>query len=104
MRGASFLDSVVAEHITNLQFRYLTSLPDANGFVKQPSRVLGSSTEQSALREVETSIGIETARSVNAVTNSNSNSNACGSSPNGRQSLCSTTATTVRNLQFRQAL
>ena len=104
VRGASFLDSVVAEHITNLQFRYLTNLPDANGFVKQPSRVLASSTEQAALREVETSIGVETARAVNAVTNSNSPSNACGSSPNGHQSICSTTATTVRNLQFRQAL
>lgn len=104
VKGASFLDSVVAEHITNLQFRYLTNLADANGFVKQPSRVLASSTEQSALREVETSIGVETARAVNAVTDANSSSNACGSSPNGKQSICSTTATTVRNLQFRQAL
>ncbi len=104
VKGASFLDSVVAEHITNLQFRYLTSLPDANGFVKQPSRVLATSTEQAALRQVETSIGVETARAVNAVTNSNSSSNICGPSPNGRQSVCSTTATSVRNLQFRQAL
>jgi|SRR5882724_289885 len=102
--GGSFLDSVVAEHLTNLQFRYLTNLADANGFVKQPSRVLASSTEQSALREVETAIGVETARAVNAVTNVNSSSNACGGSPNGKQSICSTTATTVRNLQFRQAL
>jgi type II secretory pathway pseudopilin PulG len=104
VRGSSFLDSVVAEHITNLQFRYLTNLTDPNGFVKQPTRVLASSTEQSALREVETAIGVETARAVNAVTNVNSSSNACGSSPNGKQSICSTTATTVRNLQFRQAL
>ena len=104
IRGASFLDSVIAEHITNLQFRYLTNLPDANGFVQQPKRVLGSSTEQAALREVETSIGVETARPVNTVTNSNSVSNACGASANGKQSICSTTATTVRNLQFRNAL
>jgi type II secretory pathway pseudopilin PulG len=104
VRGASFIDSVVAEHITNMQFRYLTNLLDANGFVKQPSRVLGSSTEQAALREVETAIGVETAKSVNVVTNSNAVSNACGASDNGRQSICSTTATTVRNLQFRQAL
>ncbi len=104
VQGRSLLDSVVAEHITNLQFRYLTSLPDANGFVKQPSRVLATSTEQSALRQVETSIGVETVRTVNAVTNSNSSSSICGPSPNGRQSLCSTTATTVRNLQFRKAL
>ena len=104
VQGGSFLDSVVAEHITNLQFRYMTSLPDANGFVKQPSRVLATSTEQAALRQVETSIGVETVRAVNAVTNSNSASSICGPSPNGRQSLCSTTATTVRNLQFRKAL
>jgi Tfp pilus assembly protein PilW len=104
VQGGSFLDSVVAEHITNLQFRYMTSLPDANGFVKQPSRVLATSTEQAALRQVETSIGVETVRAVNAVTNSNSSSSICGPSQNGRQSLCSTTATTVRNLQFRKAL
>jgi len=104
VRGASFVDSIVAEHITNLQFRYLTNLTDANGFVKQPSRVLGTSGEQAALREVETAIGVETAKAVNAVTDTNAVSNACGPSANGRQSFCSTTATTVRNLQFRQAL
>jgi Tfp pilus assembly protein PilW len=104
VRGASFIDSIVAEHITNLQFRYLTNLLDANGFVKQPSRVLGSSTEQAALREVETAIGVETAKAVNAITNTNATSLACGPSDNGKQSICSTTATTVRNLQFRTAL
>jgi Tfp pilus assembly protein PilW len=104
VKGASFIDSIVAEHISNLQFRYLTNLLDANGFVKQPSRVLGSSTEQAALREVETSIGVETAKAVNAVTDSTAISSACGPSANGRQSICSTTATTVRNLQFRTAL
>jgi len=103
VKGAGFIDSVVAEHITNLQFRYLTNLLDANGYIQQPKRVIASATEQSALRQIETSIGVETARAVNAVTNSNSSSNACGPSPNGKQSICSTTATTVRNLQFRQA-
>ena len=103
VKGASFLDSVVAEHITNLQFRYLKNLLDANGYIQQPKRVLASSTEQAAVREIETSIGVETAKPVNAITNANSSSNACGPSPNGKQSICSTTATTVRNLQFRNA-
>ncbi|HYW74352.1 MAG TPA: prepilin-type N-terminal cleavage/methylation domain-containing protein [Pyrinomonadaceae bacterium] len=104
VRGASFIDSVVAEHITNLQFRYMTNLLDANGNVQQPKRVIATSTEQSGLRQIETSIGVETAKAINAATNVNSSSNACGASPNGKQSICSTTATTVRNLQFRQAL
>ncbi|HYX30585.1 MAG TPA: hypothetical protein VE863_18760, partial [Pyrinomonadaceae bacterium] len=31
IRGAGFRDSVVAEHVTNLAFRYLTNLTDSNG-------------------------------------------------------------------------
>lgn len=104
VRGASFRDNVVAEHVSNMQFRYLTNLPDANGFVKQPSRVLASSTEQTAVREVETTLAFETATAINTVTNANTSSSLCGANPNGKQNICSTTATTVRNLQFRQAL
>ena len=102
--GAGFQDNVVAEHITKLQFRYLTNLNDSSGNVLQPLRVLSSPTEQSAVREIETTISLETVRSVNFVSNSNSNSNVCGANPNGKQNLCSTTHTTVRNLQFREAL
>lgn len=94
VRGATFIDSVVAEHVTNLQFRYLTNLTDANGFVPQPVRQLSTSQEQLAVREVETTMALETARAVNPVSANN----------NGRQVVSSTTATTVRNLQFRQAL
>lgn len=94
VRGATFVDSVVAEHVTNLQFRYLTNLTDANGFVPQPVRQLSTSQQQLAVREVETTLALETARAVNPVSANN----------NGRQVVSSTTATTVRNLQFRQAL
>lgn len=105
VKGASFVDSVVAEHITSLNFRYLLNLTDANGFVQQPKTVLTTSQEQIGVRQVETSIGVETVRTVNAVTNANASSNGvCGASPNGKQIICSTTSTTVRNLQFRQAL
>ena len=71
----------------------MTNISDANGFVKQPIRVI-TSAEQTAVREIETSISVETVRAVNATTNGNT----------GRQLISQTTATTVRNLQFRQAL
>ncbi|HVS80260.1 MAG TPA: hypothetical protein VHE60_00830 [Pyrinomonadaceae bacterium] len=93
VRGGGFVDSVIAEHVTNLQFRYLVNLPDPNGFLPQPVRQL-SPLQQTAVREVETTIRVETVRAVNAVT----------ANDNGRQSISTTTATTVRNLQFRKAL
>jgi Tfp pilus assembly protein PilW len=102
--GKGFNDSVVAEHVSSLQFRYVTSLTDSNGNVIQPMRVLSSSTEQNAVREIETTIGLETVGTVNSVTNANSSTSVCGANANGKQNICSTTHTTVRNLQFRQAL
>jgi len=104
VKGAGFRDSVVAEHVSNLQFRYVTNLTDSNGNVIQPMGVLSSSTEQNAVREIETSISLETVGAVNAITNANSSTSMCGANPNGKQNICSTTHTTVRNLQFRQAL
>jgi Cu/Ag efflux protein CusF len=104
VRGAGFRDSVVAEHVTNFQFRFVTNLTDSNGNVIQPMRVLSSSTEQNAVREIETTIGLETVGAVNAITNANSSTSLCGANDNGKQNICSTTHTTVRNLQFREAL
>lgn len=94
VKGAAFIDNVIAEHVTNLQFRYLVNLTDANGFVPQPVRQLATSQQQIAVREVETTIAVESLRALNSVTANN----------NGKQVISSTTATTVRNLQFRQAL
>jgi hypothetical protein len=94
VKGAGFSDSVVAEHVVNLQFRYLINLVDVNGFVPQPVRQLSTSQQQLAVREVEATIAVETVRAVNTVSANN----------NGRQIVSTTTATTVRNLQFRNAL
>jgi type II secretory pathway pseudopilin PulG len=102
--GKGFDDMVVAEHISNLQFRYVTNLTDSNGNVIQPMRVLSSSAEQNAVREIETTVGVETVGAVSAVTNANSATVTCGVNANGKLNICSTTHTTVRNLQFRQAL
>jgi len=93
--GTGFTETPIAEHVTNLQFRYMTNLSDANGFVQQPTRVITSPIQQSAVREVETTIEVETVRAVNKVTNANATDSA-----NGKQTISITTATTVRNLQF----
>ena len=93
IKGAGFVDSVIAEHVTNLQFRYLLNKTDPNGFVYQPVRQVALA-DQLSVREVETTIAVETVRAVNVVTNSD----------NGHQKISTTTATTVRNLQFRKAL
>ena len=95
VRGGGFNETPIAEHVTNLQFRYMTNLSDANGFVQQPIRVISTPLQQSAVREVETTLEVETVSAVNKVTNANGNNNA-----NGKQTIQATTATTVRNLQF----
>jgi Tfp pilus assembly protein PilW len=93
VKGAGFVDSVIAEHVINLQFRYLLNKTDPNGFVPQPVGQVPPA-DQLTVREVETTVAVETVRAVNVVTNSS----------NGKQSISTTTATTVRNLQFRKAL
>lgn len=93
--GSGFTETPIAEHVTNLQFRYVTNLSDANGFVQQPVRVISTPIQQSSIREVETTIECETVRAVNKITNANANTSA-----NGKQTISITTATSVRNLQF----
>ena len=93
IQGGGFVDSVIVEHVTNLQFRYLLNKTDLNGFVPQPVRLVAPA-DRLKVREVETTIAVETVRAINPVTNTN----------NGRQNIQITTATTVRNLQFREAL
>ena len=92
VKGAPFVESVIAEHVANLQFRYLLNTTDASGFVSQPVRQL-SLANQAGVRQVEVTVGVETARPVN---NANSGNN-------GHQTIYSTMGTTVRNLQFREA-
>jgi Tfp pilus assembly protein PilW len=92
VKGATFTDNVIAEHVTNLQFRYLImGATDANGFVPQPVRQLATSVQQLGVREVEATVAVESLRAVNTVTANN----------NGKQIISSTTATAIRNLQFQ---
>ena len=78
-----FTEGVVAENVTNLQIRYFLNTN------AQPVSQLSTAPQQVAVREVEISVSVQTAHDV----------------VNGtRQSLSATTSTSVRNLQFRQAL
>jgi len=89
VKGAGYNDSVIAEHVVNLQFRYLLNLRDANGNNVQPLPQLTTTDQQPAVSAVEVRITVETARPIQ----------------NGsRQQITMTAATSVRNMQFRNAL
>jgi prepilin-type N-terminal cleavage/methylation domain-containing protein len=81
--GLGYADSTVAENVTDLQFRYFLNN------TAQPVTQLTTSTQQTAVRQVEVSVSVRTAH---AVVNSQ------------RPVVSATTSTSVRNLQFREAL
>jgi type II secretory pathway pseudopilin PulG len=93
--GVAYRDSVVAEHVTNLQFRYELNLLNANGTIQQPVTQITNAQQQVAVRQVEVTIGVETTHPVSKM---NANNNG------GRETVSMTTSTSVRNMQFRQAL
>jgi prepilin-type N-terminal cleavage/methylation domain-containing protein len=89
--GAGFREGVVAEHVVNVQFNYSLIPEDPITGVITPTStlVLATSEQQLAVRQVEVTVIVETPH---AVTNG------------ARQQLTMTTATSVRNMQFRNAL
>jgi hypothetical protein len=89
IKGAGFRDSVVAEHVMSLQFRYFLNLRGANGNMVQPVAQLTSSTQQLAVRQAEVVLTVETPHAI---------------ATKQQQQLSSTTSTSIRNMQFRQAL
>jgi hypothetical protein len=93
VRGSAFSESVVAEHMVSLQIRYILGLKDANGNVVQPVEHLTSGPEQVATRMVEVTLTAETPRAIhNGVMNGTN------------QTISMTNSTSVRNMQFRDAL
>ncbi len=86
--GAGFRESAIAEHVISVQFVYSLA-PDANGNIVQPVARLTDLDQQIAVRQVEVTVTVETPHALQ----------------NGlRQRLSMTTSTSVRNMQFRQAL
>jgi hypothetical protein len=87
-RNAGFVESVIAEHVVSLQFRYFVNMRDANGNVVQPTSQLTTSQEQVETRQVEVTVTVETPHTLQ----------------NGqRQQITMTTSTSVRNMQFRRS-
>jgi len=88
--GVGFRESMIAEHVLDVQFNYSLITTDAVGNVTPSSTTsLTTSTQQLAVRQVEVKVTVETPHAIQ----------------NGsRQSLTITTSTSVRNMQFRQAL
>ncbi|HEX8921981.1 MAG TPA: prepilin-type N-terminal cleavage/methylation domain-containing protein, partial [Pyrinomonadaceae bacterium] len=58
--GVGHYDSVIAEHVTSLQFRYLLNFPGANVAAEQPVAQLLTGAQQIAVRQVEVSVTTET--------------------------------------------
>ena len=88
VKGAGFRESAIADHVVSVQFSYSLA-PDDNGNIVQPVSRLADPDQQIAVRQVEVTVTVETPHALQ----------------NGqRQTMSTTTSTSVRNMQFRQAL
>ena len=87
-RGQAYRDSVIAEHVVSVQFVYSLGL-DSGGNPVQPTSLLTTPAQQVAISQVEINVTVETAHK-----------NQKGDRPQ----LSNTTSTSLRNMQFRQAL
>lgn len=89
IKGGGFRDSIIAEHVLNVQFNYSLNIVDDNGNVAQPTGTITNTEQRLAVRQVEVTVTVE---SPNKLWN--------GTQP----TLSAMTSTSVRNMQFRQAL
>jgi len=88
VKGAGFREGAIAEHVVSVQFAYSLA-PDDNGNIVQPVTRLTTLDQQIAVRQVEVTVTVETPHVMQ----------------NGRPpNMSMTTSTSVRNMQFRQAL
>ena|SRR4051794_32941113 len=83
-----FVESVVAEHVVNVQFNYSLDMTDAAGNVVQPTGTLSNKAQRLGIRQVEVTVTVETPHVLQS---------------GSRSQLSMTTSTSVRNMQFRQA-
>lgn len=88
VKGAGFTDSVIAEHVTDLELRYILDMTDGSGNVVQPVSQLTTDTEHLSVRQIEVAITTETPHAI---------------TDNTRKQITTTTRTGVRNIQFREA-
>lgn len=87
-RGTPYRDNIVAEHVTMVQFIYSLGL-DSNGLPVQPTDLLTTPEQQVNISQVQVTVTVETPHKLEKGL---------------RPLLSSTTSTSLRNMQFRQAL
>ncbi|HEV7890791.1 MAG TPA: prepilin-type N-terminal cleavage/methylation domain-containing protein [Pyrinomonadaceae bacterium] len=87
--GKGLADTVVAEHVVNLQFRYFLDQTDASGNVVAPATKLTTETEQGDVRQVEVAVTTETAHALTKGT---------------KPQISMTGSMSVRGMQFNQHL
>ncbi|MEP6819271.1 MAG: prepilin-type N-terminal cleavage/methylation domain-containing protein [bacterium] len=87
VKGSGFREAAVADHVTSVQFVYSLG-PDSAGNVVPPVNWLSTLAQQIAVRQVEVRVNVETPHPLEK-----------GLQPE----LSSSTSTSVRNMQFRQA-
>ncbi len=87
-RGVAFRDTIIAEHVLGVQFVYSLGL-DTNGNPVQPKNLLSTPEEQVNISQVQVTVTVETPHAT------------VGSL---KPTLSTTTTTSLRNMQFRQAL
>ncbi len=88
VKGAGFIDSVIAEHIVSLQFRYVLSPSTTGKIFDQPEDEIDLS-EASLVRVIETTTGVETAYALQ---------------DGYKHQIQGTTNVGVRNIQFLETL
>jgi hypothetical protein len=62
--GSGLTDTVIAEHVADMQFRYFLDQTDASGNVVAPVTKLADETQQGDVRQVEVTITTETAHAL----------------------------------------
>lgn len=88
VKDVGFRDSIIAEHVVSVQFVYSLG-PDIDGNPVPPTSQLTTPAQQVAISQVEVTVKVETPHSLEK---------------NLQPLLSSTTGTSLRNMQFRQAL
>lgn len=87
-KGATFRDSIIAEHVLGVQFMYSLGL-DSGGNPVPPTELLTTPEQQVNISQVEVTITVETPHSLELTS---------------KPLLSSTMGTSLRNMQFRKAL
>jgi hypothetical protein len=87
-RGVAFRDNIVAEHVMGVQFVYSLAI-DSGGNPIQPTSLLTTPEQQVNISQVQVTVTVETPHALQN---------------NLKPLLSTSTSTSLRNMQFRQAL